>query len=264
MDFRDRSILILGASSGIGRVMALRLAEAGGRVMIAARRRDRLEAVAAEARARGGHCTAHAVDALDPAAAAGLVQACVDAHGGIDLLVLNAGGAPALDMRTMQAGEVLACMRGNYDVVVNVLFPALHQMRRQRSGQVVVTNSLAGLMGVPLQGPYSAAKGALKLLVDTCRIEFGGDGIRFLSVYPGFIATEAVAGDGMKPQFELSEDEAVRRILRAIRRGRMDHAFPWPTTLLVQLARLLPKRLLLRILRADLPAAPLPPRRQGA
>lgn len=258
MNFRDKSILILGASSGIGRVMALRLAEAGGKVMIAARRQDKLEAVAREARDKGGCCTAYAVDALDSAAAARLVQACVDAYGGIDLLVLNAGGAPALDMRAMQAEEVLSYMRTNYDVIVNVLFPALHQMRRQRSGQVVVTNSLAGLIGVPLQGPYSAAKGALKLLIDTCRIEFGGDGIRFLSVYPGFIATEAVAGDGMKPQFELSEEQAVQHILHAIRARRMDYAFPWRTKVLVHLANWLPKRLAVRILRADVPAQPAP------
>lgn len=259
MDLRNQSVLIVGASSGIGRVLALRLAAEGASVMVAARRLGKLEAVAREARAAGGKCLAHAVDAQDSEAAARLVQACVQAHGGLDLLVLNAGGAPALDLRALQASEVLACMRSNYDVAVNVLMPALQHMRERRRGVVAVTNSLAGLMGVPLQGPYSAAKGALRLLIDTARIEFAADGIRFVSIYPGFIATEAVAGDGMKPQFELTEEQAVAHMLRALRSGRADYAFPWRTTLLVHLANLLPKWLTVRVLRGDVPDQPQRP-----
>lgn len=259
MEFKNRSVLIVGASSGIGKGLALKLAEQGARVMVAARRLDKLEAVAREARARGGQCIAHAVDAQDGEAAERLVQACVQAYGGLDLLVLNAGGAPALDLRVLQAAEVLSYMRSNYDVAVNVLMPALHHMRERRAGVVAVTNSLAGLMGVPLQGPYSAAKGALRLLIDTARVEFAGDGIRFVSIYPGFVATEAVAGDGMKPQFELTEAQAVDHMLRAIRSGRMDYAFPLRTKMLVSLANLLPKWLTVRVLRGDVPEQPQRP-----
>ncbi|HLO96831.1 MAG TPA: SDR family NAD(P)-dependent oxidoreductase [Burkholderiaceae bacterium] len=259
MEFKGLSVLVVGASSGIGKELALELADRGARVMVAARRADRLEAVAREAQARGGQCIAHAVDAQDSEAAERLVQACVQAYGGLDLLVLNAGGAPALDLRVLDAPEVLSYMRSNYDVAVNVLMPALHHMRERRSGTVAVTNSLAGLIGVPLQGPYSAAKGALRLLIDTARVEFAGDGIHFVSIYPGFIATEAVAGDGMKPQFELSEAQAVAHMLRAIGSRRMDYAFPWRTKMLVRLATLLPKRLTVRVLRGDVPDQPRRP-----
>lgn len=123
MDFRNQVMLIVGASSGMGRTLALRLAAEGAQVVAVARRKERLDALAAEITQRGGRCLTIAADTQDPAAAERLVQETVQQLGRIDLVLLNAGGAPALDMRTMGAREVLACMRANYDVAVNVLFP---------------------------------------------------------------------------------------------------------------------------------------------
>lgn len=255
MDFTDKVVLIVGASSGIGRVLALRLAKLGARVAAVARREEKLHSLMTEISTQGGRCSVHACDTQDTIAAAHVVQMVLAEHGRIDLLVLNAGGAPAIDMRGMDAAQVLGYMRSNYDVAVNVLFPVLHAMRAQKSGIVAVTNSLAGLLGVPLQGPYSAAKGALKLLIDTCRVEFGSFGIRFVSIYPGFIATEATAGDGMPAPLQMSEARAVDHLLRAIQGRYLDYSFPWPTAALVWLANALPKRLVVRILRRDVPPA---------
>jgi NAD(P)-dependent dehydrogenase (short-subunit alcohol dehydrogenase family) len=254
MDFQGKVALLVGASSGMGRVLALRLAAEGAIVVATARRRERLDMLAADVHARGGRCSAHAADAQDGRAAASVVQACIAEHGRIDLLVLNAGGAPAIDMRRMQAGDVLAYMRSNYDVAVNYLFPVLQQMRLQRGGLIAVTNSLAGLLGVPMQGPYSAAKGALRLLIDTCRVEFAEYGIRFVSVYPGFVATEATTNDGMPAPLQMSEERAVEHLMRAIRRECMDYTFPWQMRWLIGLSNLLPKRLVVRILRRDVPS----------
>jgi len=258
-DFKAKVVLIVGASSGIGRVLALRLAAQGAQVVVTARRKDRLDALAAEIAERGGACDVFAADAQDPVAAEDVIRECLRQHGRIDLLVLNAGGAPAIDMRSMQAQEVTAYMRSNYDVAVNYLFPVLHQMRRQGGGLVAQTNSLAGFLGVPLQGPYSAAKGALRLLIDTCRVEFGIFGIRFVSLYPGFIATEATASDGMPAPREMSEDKAVDHIMDALRSERMDTMFPRSTAWLVRLSSVLPKAVVARILRNDVPPAPTPP-----
>ncbi|HEX7641245.1 MAG TPA: SDR family NAD(P)-dependent oxidoreductase [Burkholderiaceae bacterium] len=257
MDFRDRVVLIVGASSGMGRTLALRLAAEGASIVATARRRELLDTLAQQVAARGGTCTVYAADALDPDAAAGVVQACVGLHGRIDLAILNAGGAPALDLRRMDAREVTRYMRSNYDVAVNYLMPVLHQMRRQRHGLVAHTNSLAGLLGVPLQGPYCAAKGALKLLVDTCRVEFSRDGIRFVSIYPGFVATEVTRNDGMPAPLEITEEAAVDHIMRALRRESMDYLFPWHMGWLVRLANCLPKRLTTWILRREVPIEPI-------
>ena len=255
--FKGKVVLVVGASSGMGRVLALRLAAAGALVAVTARRQDRLTALQAEIERRGGSCLALAADAQDSAAAEQVVAACVERYGRIDLVMLNAGGAPALDMRKMTASQVNDYMRSNYDVVVNYLFPVLQRMVRQGGGMVAHTNSLAGFLGVPLQGPYSAAKAAARLLIDTCRIEFAQYGIKFVTVYPGFVATEKTAEDGMPAPLEISEECAVDHILYALRRERSDYLFPFVMRWLIRLALVLPKAITNRILASEIP--PLPP-----
>jgi NAD(P)-dependent dehydrogenase (short-subunit alcohol dehydrogenase family) len=252
--FAGKVVLVVGASSGMGRGLALRLAEEGALVIATARRQEQLDELQREIHAQGGHCLARAADALDEQAAANLVAEIVVSYGRLDAVVLNAGGAPALDMRRMHAGQVKACMRSNYDVAVNYLFPALEQMKTQRFGLVVHTNSLASFIGVPLQGPYCAAKGAMRLLMDTCRIEFSSYGIRFLSIYPGFVATAKTANDGMPAPLEISEIQAVNHMLRALRGRGWDYLFPFSMRWLIRVACILPKPLLTAILHRELPS----------
>ncbi len=256
MDFRGKCILIVGASSGMGRGVAIRLAADGARVAVTARRQLLLDRVAERIRIAGGECFAIAADARDEVAAAGVVEAVITEFGRIDMVLLNAGGAPALDLRTMTAADVKDYMRSNYDVVVNYLMPVLHQMMKQRSGIVAQTNSLAGFLGVPLQGPYSAAKGAARLLFDAARVEFGSYGIKFLSIYPGFVATEQTLNDGMPAPMEISEDTAVRHIHYALRKEKTDYLFPFRWRWLVRLARILPKSVTGWVMGKEIPPLP--------
>lgn len=254
MDIKGKVVLIVGASSGMGRVLAIRMGREGALVVATARRAELLATLADAVQADGGHCLPLVADACDAASAQEVIDTCISQYGRIDMLLLNAGGAPALNLRELSAAEVLAYMRSNYDVAVNYLVPGLRQMSIQRSGLVVCTNSLAGFLGVPLQGPYSAAKGALRLLIDTCRIEFAEFGIKFVSVYPGFVATEAVTGDGMPAPLEISEDQAAEHILYAIDKETQDYLFPFSMRWLIRLARVLPKSLTNWILRQMLQA----------
>ncbi|KEA64092.1 3-oxoacyl-[acyl-carrier protein] reductase [Marinobacterium lacunae] len=249
----NKIILIVGASSGIGRAVALRLAAEGATIVATARRAERLSELKSEIERQGGQCLPLAADALDETAAANVVRTTVERFGRLDAVLLNAGGAPAIDTRLMSAADVKYYMRSNYDVIVNYLFPVLEQMKKQRHGLVVQTNSLAGLLGVPLQGPYCAAKGALKLLIDTCRLEFHTFGIRFVSVYPGFVSTEATQNDGMPAPLEISEDKAAQHIIRAMRREKPDYLFPAIMRWAIRLARIAPPSLTRRILLRDVP-----------
>ena len=115
----------------------------------------------------------------------------------------------------------------------------------------------ARFLGVPLQGPYSAAKAATRLLIDTCRIEFAAHGIKFVTVYPGFVATEKTLEDGMPAPLEISEARAVDHILFALRHERADYLFPFTMRWLTRLALVLPKAITNRILANEIP--PLPP-----
>lgn len=189
------------------------------------------------------------VDATDPVAAQSVVADVLERHGKIDVVLLNAGGAPALDLTRLDAADITSVMDANYDVAVNYLVPVLRHMTERGTGVIAHTNSLAGWYAVPLQGPYSAAKAALRVLFDAYRIEYAGSGVRFVSIYPGFVATEATEGDGMPAPGEISEQEAADHVLRALSSGRESYSFPRAMSTLVGLGRLLPTTLRRKVIK---------------
>jgi short-subunit dehydrogenase len=239
---RHETILIVGASSGIGAQVARDVAGHGNRLVIVARRAGELAAVAADVRAAGSPCLDIVADALDPAAAAAVVARAVAEFGAVDVALLNVGQGPDMSMAEVDVADVARVMSVNYDVTVNYLVPLIAQLRRQGGGLIAQTNSLAGLMGIPRQGPYSAAKAAVRVLIDAARVELSPEGIRFTSLYPGFVATARVSADGLPKPFQISERRAARHVVRALRREPADAAFPWPTATLVRLLRALPAR----------------------
>jgi short-subunit dehydrogenase len=237
----DRTILIVGASSGIGAEVARQLAHEGNRLVLTARRAPELAAVANEVRAAGSACLDIAADALNPRAAADVVAAAAAEYGSVDIALLNAGQGPDMSMDQVSVADVSRIMALNYDVVLNYLIPLIEQMGSQRDrGLVAHTNSLAGLMGIPRQGPYSAAKAAARTLIDAARIELAPKGIRFTSIHPGFVATERISGDGLPKPFQISQERAARYVVRALEREPAQAYFPWPTAALVRTLRTLP------------------------
>lgn len=254
MKLRQRTLLISGASAGIGRCVAEQLAAHDNNIVITARRATELAAVAAAIEARGSRCLAVAADALDEHAAADVVAQAVARFGGIDAALLNIGDGPQYHMGKASAAAIKHCMRVNYDVTVNYLVPLIAQMKQAGGGLIAHTNSLAGRLGVPMQGPYSAAKSAAHVLLDTCRTELRGDNIRFVTVYPGFIATERVANDGIPAPFEISAEACAAHIVRAMQRETRDAPFPWRTAWLTRLLCSLPKPLAGRLMLGFAPA----------
>lgn len=178
-----RTALVTGASSGIGEATARRLAADGWQVVAAARRIDRLEALAAEVPG----LRAQQLDVTDPVSVAALVAACP----ALDLLVANAGGA--FDLAPVATADVDTWAR-TYDVnvlgtvrVVQALLPAL---AAGDQGQVVLTGSTAGRWAYEGGGGYVAAKHALAALREVLRLELVERGIRISEVAPGMVATE--------------------------------------------------------------------------
>ncbi|WP_416966839.1 SDR family NAD(P)-dependent oxidoreductase [Streptomyces sp. 4F14] len=236
-----RTVLIVGASSGIGAEVARRLAPGGNRLVLTARRAPELAAVAREVRAEGSACLDIPADALDPQAAEGVVAAAVAEFGAVDVALLNAGQGPDMSMDRVSVADVARIMALNHDVVVNYLVPLIRQLGTQRDGGLIAhTNSLAGLMGIPRQGPYSAAKAATRALIDAARVELAPRGIRFTSIHPGFVATDRIDGDGLPKPFQISQERAARYVVRALEREPAQAYFPWPTAALVRTLRVLP------------------------
>ncbi|AXQ30096.1 SDR family NAD(P)-dependent oxidoreductase [Solimonas sp. K1W22B-7] len=241
MKLSEKTILITGASAGIGRCVAEKLAAGNNNVVITARRAAQLEDVASIVRARGSRCLVLPADALDEAATQAVVDRAVNEFGRMDAVLLNIGEGPAYNMATASAATIKRCMHINYDVTVNYLVPTIACMKAAGGGLIAHTNSLAGLLGVPMQGPYSAAKSACRLLLDTSRTELKRFNIRIASVYPGFIATERTADDGIPAPFEISPDACAEHILRAMERETPDTLFPWQTSLMTRVLQNLPK-----------------------
>ena len=126
-------------------------------------------------------------------------------------------------------------------------------MKLQGYGLIAHTNSLAGFLGLPMQGPYSAAKAAGRILMDSCRIELKPFGLKFVSIYPGFVATARVQNDGIPSPFEISEIDAAKHIVRALEKEKADYLFPFMTASLVRLARILPKSVVNNLLAKSVP-----------
>jgi len=206
MDYPDFSLtgqvaLVTGASQGIGHDLALALAGAGARVVVAARQRERLEAVAAEIAAIGGEAAAVIVDLRDRASIEAAVAASVARFGRLDILVNNAGlgtNHDALEATEAEWDELFA-------VNVRGLFFACQSAGRrmvdQGHGRIVNVSSQAGLVGIPRHAAYSASKAAVIGLTKVLALEWGPHGVTVNCVAPTFIRTPGTADRLDQPEF---------------------------------------------------------------
>jgi len=250
----NKTILIAGASSGIGRQVALLLSQHNNRLIISARRQPELETLAREIQANGSQALAIPCDALSQQQAQDCIKQSIAELKTIDIALLNIGDGPAFNMSKASVDEINHNTQLNYGTQVNFLVPLIAQMKQQGFGLIAHTNSLAGFLGLPMQGPYSAAKAAGRILMDSCRIELEPFGLKFVSIYPGFVATERVQGDGIPSPFEISEMDAAKHVIRALEKEKADYLFPFMTASLIRLARVLPKSLTNKLLAKSVPA----------
>ena len=241
MKLENRTILITGASSGLGRAVALSLARKGNRLIVTARRESLLLSLKDEVEALGGRCIPIVADATDAAQSLAVIEAGIAAFGSIDAALLNAGGGTGKRMSTVGPEDVLKEMRMNYDTLVNFLCPLIAHMR-ETGGVIGYTGSPAGFFGLPKSGPYSASKAAGRILLDTCRIELADTPIKFVALYPGFTYT-----DGLDPKdvplkaLIIDKERAAKEMVYALERQKSHHIFPKRIKFLILFARLLPE-----------------------
>ena len=186
-------VALTGASGGIGEAVALRLAERGARLVLGARRADRLEALAARVAERGGEAAHLVTDVTRRADVAALVQLACDRFGRMDVLVSNAGAGPisALDDLRVEDWETMVDV--NIKGLLYGVAAALPVFRRQGGGHFVNTASTAGLKTAPNQAVYSGTKFAVRAISEGLRQE-AGETIRVTLITPGFVRTDFVEG----------------------------------------------------------------------
>lgn len=188
MTIAGKVIAITGASSGIGEGTARLLAEKGARVMLGARRTDRLEALVEEIRASGGTAEFRALDVTSRADFEAFVAATETAFGRIDVLINNAGIMPLSLYTSMKVDEWDAMIDVNIRGVLHGIAAALPRMKAQGSGHFVNISSIGGYQVWPTCGVYCATKYAVRAISDGLRLE--NDDIRVTVVSPGVVESE--------------------------------------------------------------------------
>ena len=244
MDIRNKVALVTGASSGIGAATARKLAAEGINVGLAARRRDRLDALVAEIAEGGGQAIALETDVTDPTSCKRAAEALIAAHGRIDVLVNNAGLMPLSDIDSFRTDEWQRMVDVNISGVLNVSAAVLPQMIRQKSGHVFNMSSIAGRKVFAGLSVYCATKAAVAALSDGMRMELAPKhNIRVTSIQPGAVKSELyeqISDPGYRKQMDdlaasmtylEGEDiaDAILFALKAPERMDMSEMFIMPT-----------------------------------
>ena len=183
---KKQTVVVTGASSGIGRAAALELARRGANLVLAARRSDLLEEVASECRALGVECRIVVTDVTLRSDC----QHLIDVAGSVDVLVNNAGFAVFDPFESAKADDLEAMMQTNYFGAVWCAQAVLPQMLARRRGTIVNVASIAGIMGYARMGGYCATKFAMIGFSETLRDEVLGRGVRVAMVCPGTVETQ--------------------------------------------------------------------------
>lgn len=222
MDLKDRSVLLTGAGTGIGRSLALQLAEHTTRLTLVGRRSQPLEEVAALVRERGSDAHVLAADVTAPGAAAAVVAGAQERFGGIDVLVNNAGNVRAGRLEAIEEEEVLAQIALNLTAPVLLTRAALPALRASGSGLVVNVSSGIALIGMPFYATYAATKAGIAHFGEALRRELYGEGVHVLNVFPGATSTPMMESSKAGPEHGFSyetPDEVAAATLAGIADG---------------------------------------------
>jgi len=250
--FKQKRVIVTGASSGIGKSLAMSLAEKGAQVMLVARREDVLRVLTEEIIRKGGTAAYCVTDVTVEQDCRHMVEETVRLWNGIDILICNAGISMRANFDDVEIAVIRRLMDVNFFGTVNCTKYALPYLK-QSKGTLVGVSSTAGIHGLPWRTGYSASKFAITGFLETIRLENLRNGLHVMVAYPGFTTSEiryhALTADGSAqgntPRNEskmISSEETAARILKGIRR-RTQYQVTF-TDLVVYFAKFLCKRLL--------------------
>ncbi len=241
----DRVALVTGASSGIGAALVRELHRKGWRVGLLARREDLLRELCQELGQGAAFAPADVTDSQGLQAAMSHLE---QELGACDLLVANAGIAIVTSARKFDIGAYKRLVRVNYEGAVNAMGAVLPGMLSRGRGRLAAISSLAAWRGMPNSGGYCASKAALSTLMETMRIELSSRGIGVSVVHPGFVDTRITQANKFHMPFLMSPQQAARRIVRGLEKGRAEINLPWQTVIMVRLLRAMPRGLYDRVM----------------
>lgn len=249
MTRRFQSILITGASSGLGAALALAYAGPGVTLHLGARRGNLLAGVAEACRAKGAEVT---VRVIDVTAAPEMALWIAEAHRSraLDLVIANAGISGGTADGPESDAQVRAIFAVNVDGVFNTVLPAIPLMAKAGSGQIAIMASLAGYRGFPSAPAYCGSKAAVKVWGEGLRGELADQGIGVSVIMPGFVTTAMTAVNDFPMPFLMPPERAVGIIMRGLAGNKARIAFPLPTAFIAWLLGALSPVITERLVRA--------------
>lgn len=239
-DLRGRVIVITGASAGIGAATAVACAAAGMKVVLGARRKERLRHVEALCRAagqrQGGTAEAVLCDVTDRQQVSDLVQGAFARYGRLDAVFANAGYGLFASIAQTSEAQMRELLQTNFFGTLYALWAALPIMRQRRSGHLLICSSAVSEIGIPMYGAYAATKAAQDAVASALRAELADEGIAVSSVHPIGTRSEffEVVGqrspvngppDNTPPRLAQTPQHVARAVVRCLRRPRAE---VWP------------------------------------
>ena len=232
--------MITGASSGIGRGLAVELARRGAKVGLVARRADVLQEVISEIESVGSKALALPADVQDASSMAAAAEKLRSEFGPIDILIANAGIGPTRDAAEINAEEIAGVINVNVIGASNSVAAVIPAMVARGSGQLVVISSLAAYRGLPKSAAYCASKAAVSAFFESLRLDLVPRGIDVTIIHPGFIKTPLTTGRDARMPFLMELDDAVKKMVRAIEKRRKRYSFPWQLATIVRIGLIMP------------------------
>jgi short-subunit dehydrogenase len=248
VNWSEKTVLITGASSGIGEALAVEFGRRGASVGLLARRAGVLREVAARVEAAGGRALAVAVDVRDAGEVKSAVAKVSEGFGSVDVLVANAGQGERTLAREFDIEVATQVLSVNLLGAMNSVAAVLPQMIARGAGQIVGVSSLAAYRGFPGSGAYCASKAALSTFFESLRVELRPSNIYVTTIHPGFIDTPMTRGRNRRMPFLQDAERAAQLMLRAIEARRRTYAFPWQLAAIARVGRWLPAALYDRML----------------
>ena len=242
-------VFITGASSGIGQALAARYAQAGWRLALVARRSTEMQ-VWAQTQSLGPERVAvYRADVAEPDSIIAAASACITAQGLPDVVIACAGISIGIDSAERADLDVMSDMFALNNVGLAATFhPFLRPMRQRGAGTLVGIASVAAIRGLPGHGAYCASKAGVVAYCESLRGECRRQGVRVVTLLPGYIATPLTAGNRYSMPFLLQPDVFAQRAFRAISAGVSYRVIPWQMGVLAKLMRLLPNALFDKLL----------------
>lgn len=244
-----RTILITGASSGIGEALALAYARPGTVLALLGRDPARLSDVAQRCERLGAAIETAAISVTDAPAMADWI-AGLDRRTPLDLVIANAGISGGTARGHENADQVRAIYATNVGGVINTVMPVIGAMTARRRGQIAIMSSLASFRGFPSAPAYCASKAAVRVWGEALRAELAPDGVDVCVVCPGFVVSRITSANEFRMPLLMPADRAARIIVGGLARGRARIAFPWRMYAAVRLLAMLPSALIDPLLRS--------------